>query len=426
MEIRRIMLQEQIAMRPLRILHVTYDWYPHDILVRRVCEAAMDGGVTVDVLCSRGPGEARVETCNGVRAYRLPITRKLAPPLPQQILLWTYFMMIAGVVASWLQLRRRYDVVHVHNMPDFLVFAALGPRLLGAKVILHVQDVCPELMTVKARGRKRQVLRAMAVLQERISTAFATHVITVGWPFERLLLQRGVPPRKLSIVLNSADPRLFSEERRTAPRTAPPSADNPLVLMYHGTLAARNGIDTTIRALALALPNAPHLRLDLMGAGEGIPALKQLAADLGVAERVVFIKSVPSERIVDFVTHGDVGVISYPVDGFMELVLPTKAYEYAWLAKPMIASDTPAIRSMFRPDSLVLCDPSDPAAFAAAMVDLYRNTEKRVQLAERALADYSPYRWELMAQRYVDLLAELTGGKVAASAVAEASSLPRR
>lgn len=412
-------------MRPLRIAHITYDWYPHDILVRRCCEAAAADGVEVDVFCSRGPNEPVVETRNNVRAFRLPIGRKLAPPLPVQLLHWCYFMLLAGAVVTWMQLRRRYDVVHVHNMPDFLVFSALGPKLLRAKVILHVQDVCPELMTVKATGQKRRVLRALAVAQERVSTAFADHVVTVGWPFERLLLQRGVPPNKLTILLNSADPGLFPAARREPPRTLPPSAEDPLILMYHGTLAERNGVDTTIRALALALAQAPHVVLHLMGRGEGVPALKRLAQELGIADRVTFISSVPSERIVDFVTHGDVGVISYPVDGFMELVLPTKAYEYAWLAKPMIASDTPAIRSMFSPGSVTLCAPADPAAFAAAIVDLYHQPEKRVRMAERALADYEPYRWETMGTRYVALLAALSGRGSPSAVPVPASRLQR-
>ncbi len=210
-------------MRPLRIAHITYDWYPHDILVRRVCEAAAADGVEVDVFCSRGPGEARVETRNGVQIYRLPNERLVAPALPIQLLSWASFMLLAGAAVTRAQLRRHYDVVHVHNMPDYLVFSALGPKALGAKIILHVQDVCPELMTVKASGRKRRVLRALAVAQERISTAFADSVVTVGWPFERLLLQRGVPPSKLTILLNSADPSLFPEERRVSPRaTSPP------------------------------------------------------------------------------------------------------------------------------------------------------------------------------------------------------------
>jgi glycosyltransferase involved in cell wall biosynthesis len=407
-------------MRPMRILHITYDWYPHDILVRRVCEAAAHSGVEVDVLCSGAPGDLRENICNGVHAYRLPTGRLVAPPLPIQLLHWCYFTLLSGLVVTWMHLRCRYDVIHIHNMPDFLVFAGLGPKLLGAKIVLHVQDVTPELMSVKTRGRKRRLLRTLAVAQERISIGFAHHVVTVGWPFERLLLQRGVAPSKLTIILNSADPALFPAARRSTPSRQPPTKNKPMIFMYHGTLADRNGIDTAIRALALALPQAPFIQLDLMGSGEGIPALKCLAQELGVGDRVTFVKSVPSERIVDFVTHGDVGVISYPVDGFMELVLPTKAYEYAWLGKPMIASDTPAIRSMFRPGSAILAEPSNVAAFASAMVSLYQDPEKCIGQAERAFEDYAPYRWELMAERYVELLAWLTGRAVESPEVAPA------
>jgi glycosyltransferase involved in cell wall biosynthesis len=399
-------------MDQMRIVHITYDWYPHDILVRRVCEAAAHNGVEVDVLCSGAPGDPREDICDGVHAYRLPTGRLIAPPLPIQLLHWCYFTFLSGLVVTWMHLRRRYDVVHIHNIPDFLVFAGLGPKVLGAKIILHVQDVTPELMSVKSRGRKRWLLRTLAVAQERISTAFAHHLVTVGWPFERLLLQRGVAPSKLTTILNSADPALFPASRRSTPRTQAPTKNNPMIFMYHGTLAHRNGLDTTIRALALALPKAPYIQLDLMGRGEGIPAFKRLAQELGVGDRVVFVDSVPSERIVDFVTHGDVGIISYPVDGFMELVLPTKAYEYAWLGKPMIASDTPAIRSMFRPGSVILPEPSNVGAFASAMVSLYQDPEKRIDLARRAFEDYAPYRWELMAERYVELLARLTGRAV--------------
>ena len=130
------------------------------------------------------------------------------------ILQWCWFLLLAGATVTWLHLKRAYDVVHVHNMPDFLVFSALFPKLLGAKIILEVQDVTPELMAAKAKGRQRKIVFRLATWQERISTAFAHHVITVGWPFEELLLQRGVPKEKITIILNSADPKLFPPLRR--------------------------------------------------------------------------------------------------------------------------------------------------------------------------------------------------------------------
>ena len=91
----------------------------------------------------------------------------------------------------------------------------------------------------------------------------------------------------------------------------------------------------------------------------------------------------------------------------MDLVLPTKAYEFALMHRPMIASETPAIRSMFRPESLILCEPSNVERFADAIVDLYQHPEKRALLVANAEQDYMPYRWEIMAERYQRLLASL-------------------
>ncbi len=339
------------------------------------------------------------------------MNRDFAHPgsLLNTILDWFWFILLAGTTVTWLHLKHAYDVIHVHNMPDFLVFSALLPRLLGAKVILEVQDVSPELMGAKAKGRLGGIVARLATWQEHISTSFAHHVITVGWPFEELLLRRGVPPEKLTIILNSADPKFFPRSRE---HLSPPEHSDevrPFILIYHGTLAERNGLDTAIRALALARRIVPQLRLDIQGRGEYLSILKQLAAELGVGDYVVFTDTGPFEKIVDFIAHGDVGIIPYRCNSFIELVLPTKAYEYAWMHRPIIASDTRAIRSMFRPESIVLCDPSKPEEFAEAIIDLYQHPEKRASLAANAAEDYMPYRWELMAERYQKLLLSLCG-----------------
>src|SRR5262245_61558169 len=170
-----------------RIATITFDWYPFDVCVRRLAEAAADGGYEVDLICLRQRHEKAFEVFHGVRVYRMPLDRGFGQSLPRTILRWCWFLLLAGVTLTRLHLVHRYDVVHVHNMPDFLVFAALIPRLLGAKVILEVQDVSPELMAAKARGYKRAVLKRLAAWQESISARFAHSVLTVGWPFEQLL-----------------------------------------------------------------------------------------------------------------------------------------------------------------------------------------------------------------------------------------------
>ncbi|HLZ63930.1 MAG TPA: glycosyltransferase family 4 protein [Ktedonosporobacter sp.] len=395
-------------MAPSRVGTVTFDWYPFHARVRSLAEAAVEAGYWVDVICARQRHEPRYEVCNGVHVYRLPINRRFDRSLPGTILNWCWFLLLAGVMVSWLHLKHPYRVIHVHNMPDFLIFAAVLPKLLGAKLILDVQDASPELMADKAHGPLRARVTRLAIWQERLSTTFADHVVTVGWTVEELLLQRGVPREKLTSILNSANPAFFPPSRRSLHASASAGDDQPFILMYHGTVTERQGLDIAIRALTLARRVAPKIRLDIKGSKEQLPTLEPLATELGVLDQVVLSSACPIAEVVDFVLHGDVGIIPYRAGGYMELVLPVKAFEFAWMHRPMIASDLRGIRSLFRPESIVLCDPARPESFAEAIIDLYQHPETRARLAANAAEDYEPYRWEGMAKRYQQLLASLS------------------
>lgn len=282
--------QKGFFMVVLRVAAITFDWYPYEVRALRLAEAAANAGYEVDVICVGKPNEKRHEIYNGVHVYRIPISRSRGSSLSKRMLEWCWFLLLSGAVVTWLHLRRHYDVVHVHNMPDFLVFLALFPKLLGAKVILDVQDVSPELMGAKAKnnGRLRRLVIRLATWQEHISTAFAHHVVTTGWLFEELLVKRGVPKEKITSILNSADPSLFPPERRYPSPFEASEQEKPFIVMSYGTLAKRNGLDIAIRAVVLAHRVVPNLRLDIQGSGDDLPALKQLVAELGASDYVIF------------------------------------------------------------------------------------------------------------------------------------------
>jgi glycosyltransferase involved in cell wall biosynthesis len=374
-----------------------------------MAEAAQNAGYEYHVVCVMEEGERKCEVYQGVHIHRISMNRRIGGSLVAMMFSWIVFTILAMAKVGRLQFKYKFNVIHVHNIPDFLVFAALVPKLLGARVILGIQDVTPELMAVKSKGRFRRLSFRLATLQECICAAFADHVLTVGWPFEELLLQRGVPQKKLSSILNSADPKLFAAQKRTEPFLGKPTAERPLIFMYHGTLAARNGLDIAIRALAEAREQAPYLRLHIKGRDECSPSLTHLAQELGVGDQVCTFPPSSSDELVDFVASGDIGIIPYRSDGFMDLVLPTKAYEFALMRRPFIAANTPAMRSLFRAESTILCEPCNVSDFASAIVDVYQHPEKRLQLVTNAEQDYAPYRWELMAERYQQLLAFLAG-----------------
>ncbi|MGH2639571.1 MAG: glycosyltransferase family 4 protein [Rhabdochlamydiaceae bacterium] len=395
-------------MQPIRLGVITFDWYPYEPRALRLTRAAADAGYLVDVICTRKSHEKFHELEGNTHIYRLPLKRGGNSSLTSKALFWCLFVLFAGITITLLQLKHRYRIIHVHNMPDFLVFSAVIPKLFGAKIILDVQDVTPELMQAKAKRQDHSSVVRFALWQEHISTAFADHIVTTGPLFEELLVQRGVPAKKITSILNSADPALFPAERRCSPPFDVASEEErPFILMYHGTIEQRNGLETALRACALARATVPHLRLDIQGGGGHLPTLKRLAQELGLQDTVLFTGSVTVDKLVDFVVHGDVGIIPYQRDGFMDIVLPTKAYEFAWMGRAMIASDTRAMRSMFRQEAVVLCEPDKPEAFADAIIDLYQHPEKRSHMIHCAAEDYETYRWEVMAKLYQHLLEAL-------------------
>lgn len=397
-------------MTGLRVAVVAFDPYPYEVRARRLAEAAIDCGAEVDAIgLSLGDGGQLPAEQHGVRIYPLPMARRLGAPMAWTVLEWLRFTALAAVKVARLHQTRRYDIIHVHNMPDFLVFAALWPKLRGARVILDVQDVSPELMAAKASPRARGPLTFFARTQERISTAFADFVVTVGWPFEQRLLARGVPRRKLTSFINSADPGVFPASLQGPIPFDANNEQGPFRFMFYGTISRRLGIDTALKALALARREVPLLTLDIMGEGDDVKLFQQMADDLGLRDVVTFRPAVaPGPELAEFVASHDAGIVSYHADGFADLLLPTKAYEMAWLRRPMVVSDTPAIRSMFRPESVLMCDSESPEAFAQAMAQLSRSATLRQAMVDNAAQDYEQFRWERERERYYALLQDLT------------------
>ena len=124
--------------------------------VIREAEAAVDGGFKVDFITLRRDGEPARESINGVEMIRLKQTRYRGGGVLRYMASYLEFFLRCFVRTSWLHLSRRYRVVHVNNMPDFFVFCAIVPKLLGAKVILDIHDPMPNTFASKFKGGRRQ------------------------------------------------------------------------------------------------------------------------------------------------------------------------------------------------------------------------------------------------------------------------------
>src|SRR5690606_36351808 len=128
---------------------------------------------------------------DGVRVRRLPVRRHRNRGMAVQMLEYLAFFVLAAAVMTARHVRRPYAAVQVHNLPDFLVFCALVPRLLGAAVILDLHALMPEFLASRTGSGMGHPLVRLVAWQERLAFRFADRVVTVTDVWRDTLIGRG-------------------------------------------------------------------------------------------------------------------------------------------------------------------------------------------------------------------------------------------
>lgn len=385
---------------------VVHAYYSKDARVRRYADALIEAGHEVDVLCLRETGEDATERRNGLRIVRLPLTRVRRGQLGY-VLEYVVSFTLFSLYLSVLQLRRRYHLVHVHNMPDVLIFTAWLPKLMGARILLDFHDPMPELYISKYRKKRTALLiRALTVL-ERWSASFAHLLITANNTFKQIFVARKLPAAKLNVIHNVADERIFRRED-AMPRKSACS----FLLLYVGTISERYGLEVVLRALPRLREAIPRLRFRVIGkiTGEGdeVGRLKTLVNDLGIADLVEFPPPVPLEHVAREMAEADVGVYTPFPDGFMEYAFPLKVGEFVAMDVPLIASRLPVLEDYIGPEGAAYIDPGDVDAFRDHVLHLHRDPAFRAKTVAGYETFRRTYRWETEKRKYLDLVAEVT------------------
>jgi glycosyltransferase involved in cell wall biosynthesis len=379
---------------------VVHAYYPlGETRVQREADALVAAGYEVDVVCLRDDGEPARERIDGIQIHRLAVQIEKGS-LGRQFLSYLRMLSLATMHVARLHHERPFSSVQIHNLPDFLVFAGVVPKLRGVPVILDLHDLMPEFFAGRFGDRHRAVGRAID-WQERISCGFADQVITVSDHWRRALIARGVPAESVSVVMNVADDSLF------APREPRPATDG-LRLLYHGTVTRRYGLDLVLRAIERVRRDVPGVHLTIVGKGDDMASLRALRTSLRIEDHVdLRDELLPAEALPDLIARADLGVVPYRNDVFTDGLLPTKLMEYAAMQLPSIAARTTAIESHFAGTFVEFFEPGDAIGLADRIVDLSRRPERRAELAAGAERFTSRYNWNDTGAAYVALVDRL-------------------
>jgi len=384
--------------------------YDIDPRVRRKAEALAGAGYSVDVLALRSSDNAKSYNVHGVNIRTIALGKKRGSIVRYMFEYATFFGWVFFRVPLQM-LRRRYAVIDVNSLPDFLVFAAILGRWMGAKLVLDLHEITPEFYMSKYRATQGSLTIRVLTWLEKISVRFADWVITINDPIEDLLVSRGLDRAKSTVVMNAADEARFEAKGKAL--AIAPQDTGKFVMTYHGTLTHIYGLDIAIEALALASKEMPEAELWILGAGPERDALAALAERRNIAPKVRLIGQVPAGEIPSWLKQCDVGILPIRRDVFLDFAFPNKLPEFIITGTPVIISRLKAIHRYFTDDALTFFEPNDAADLAKQMVRVYRDPNLRARQTVSAREEYAPIRWEVMKQRYLKMIGALIAGKFA-------------
>lgn len=389
-----------------RICVVRQFYYPLDIRVRREVEALLGSGHEVDVVCLRRPDEPVLERQGRLTVRRLPMRHSRGGTVGYVGRYGTFLALASATVAA-LHLRRRYDLVQIHSLPDVLVLAGAVPRLLGARVLLDLHEVMPEFTASKfgldmGDGKVRLVARA-----EQLSIRLAHEVLTCTEQMKEAFVERGAPAQKITVVLNSADESIFDVEAYP-PRPVP----GRFSLLCHGSVEERYGLDLVIEAVAALRDELPDLHFEVYGDGEYRTELERLARDLGVEDRVHFTRGfVPMPELLEAISRADVGVVAMKRDVFRDLTHCNKMFDFLAMKVPVITSRTRSVAAYFPDTALRYFEPGDVDDLVRAIRELHADAPRRQDLVEQGSKALQPYRWSEQREIYRGVVDRLVRGR---------------
>jgi glycosyltransferase involved in cell wall biosynthesis len=378
--------------------------YDQDARVMRYTEALVQAGALVDVLSTPSDEKMPINRGGGLRVFTIPLAHT-----SQSLVSYLFEYLLAMILFSFrllsLHIKSPYDLIHVHNMPDFLVFAAFLPRIFGAKLILDIHDPMPEFYQAKFQKKADRPLVRMMRLQERWSAAFSHAVLTANPTFKENLIVRGIPAGKITVTQNLPDRSVFN--RNKYPRTT--DWQKRFTLLYPGTIAPRYGLHIAIRSLPMLIKEIPVIRLRIIGDdNRHTRALNSPASDLGVAAYVDIVSLIPRDKIPEEMSRADIGIYPALPDPHMSIAMPGKVLEYAIMGLPTVTSRLPVLENVFSDNTVYYIPPGEPEAFAQAILDLYLHPEKKDALVNCADKEFVQVQnWEIEKQKYFHVLARL-------------------
>lgn len=395
-----------VATKKGNVAMVAYTEYSTDPRVQREAEALVEAGYNVDFFVLREKHDIKCEKINGVSIYYVGQKQYRGSKKLFYILTYLAFFVRIFVLLTIKSMKKRYQIVHCNNMPDFLVFVAVVPKMLGAKVILDIHDTMPESYATKMESNKSVFIKLL-LFEEMISARFADAIVAVHEPQKQIIFRsHGMNLKKITVVTNFADEKLFhpcSSFRE--------EDDGSFKLIWHGTIAPRFGLDVVLRGLRQVVERGKNVELNIYGKGDGYDDISCLIRALGLEKHVKLHGAIPLSEIPSKITEADLGIVSYMPSIATGYNLPVKLMEYIAMKLPTLTVKNKTIQYYFVDGELEYYKGDSADSFADKLLYLIETPERLKELRTNTMKINNRMNWKIEKEKYTMLVEKLLGDK---------------
>jgi glycosyltransferase involved in cell wall biosynthesis len=385
----------------MRVAMVGYAFYEGNSRIQQYIKALATRGDTVDFICLNPSHLPSVETNGNVTFHRIMERWEHEESRFGYLFRVMRFLFSSAWKLTWKHIRKPYDVIHVHSVPDFMVYAAVAPKLLGARVILDIHDILPEFYTARFEAGKSSLVFKLLVRVEKASIAFSDHVIVANPIWRERLISRSAKPEKVTAIGNFPNPDIFfarSNER----------SDGKFVMTYPGSLNWHQGLEIAVNAFSKIEKEIPEAEFHIYGGGPEKQNLEHLVGEMGLQDKIKFKGYRSTEEIARIMGEADLAVVPKRSKSTFGTEAGTKVLEFMAVGVPVIVSRT-KIDSLYYTDRTVkFYDQDDPDELAKAILCLHENPSLRKQLAANGLAYAQENGWNQKKQGYFAVVDALT------------------
>jgi glycosyltransferase involved in cell wall biosynthesis len=365
------------AASPRRVLIIVENLpCPFDRRVMQEARTLNSAGYQVSIICPKAPGyEKSFEVIDGIHIHRHWLPKEADGALG-----YALEYSVALLMEFWLSLKiafgRGFDVLQACNPPDTIFLIGGFYKLFGKKFVFDHHDINPELYEAKF-GRKGWG-RKLLVALERMSFRTADMVISTNESYRRIALDRGgKDPGDVFVVRSGPD--------LTRMKIVPPNPalkkGRQFLVGYVGVMGKQEGIDLLLQAVQFIVYHLKRtdIHFGLVGGGTELPAMRELAKTLGVAEYVTFTGRAPDAELLEMLNTADVCVNPDRANEMNDRSTMNKIMEYMALGKPVVQFDLTEGR-VSAGDASLYARPNDVADLAQKIVSLLGDEQRRIQM----------------------------------------------